>query len=179
MKLGMVIDTRKCVGCMNCVVACQTENQVPLGQRRDWVTTTETGKFPKVGVEIRSERCNQCDKPPCVPVCPVGASHVSDFGKLVLVHEEQCIKCGLCVSACPYGARFMNAATGVADKCTFCVHRLKEGKLPACVEVCPSRAMLVGDLDDPKSEIRQLLARRKNKTLKPEAGIKPRVFYLT
>lgn len=178
MRLGMLIDTRKCVGCMDCVVACQTENRVPTGQRRDWITTTETGRFPKVKVEIRSERCNQCDKPPCVPVCPVGASFVSDFGKLVLVDETKCIKCGMCVSACPYGARFMNEVSGVADKCTFCVHRLKEGKKPACVEVCPAHAMMIGDLDDPKSEIARALKSQKTKVLKPEAGTKPRVFYI-
>jgi Fe-S-cluster-containing dehydrogenase component len=178
MRLGMVIDTRRCVGCMDCVVACQVENKVPAGQRRDWVTTTETGKFPKVAIQIRSERCNQCDEPPCVPVCPVQASHVSDYGKLVLVHEDKCIKCGLCIPACPYSARFMNADTGVADKCTFCVHRLKQGLAPACVAVCPTQAMAVGDFDDPASEVSRLIRANKTQVNKPEAGTKPRIHYI-
>ena len=75
----MVIDTRMCVGCMDCVVACQTENDVPAGYCRDWITTDVRGQFPEVSMEIRSERCNHCDNPPCVSCCPTGASHVEDF----------------------------------------------------------------------------------------------------
>jgi Fe-S-cluster-containing dehydrogenase component len=178
-RFGMVIDTRRCVGCMDCVVACQTENGVPLGQRRDWVVTEERGAFPKVAIEIRSERCNMCDNPPCVPVCPTGASHVSEFGKLVLVTERDCIKCNLCVGACPYGARFMNRDTGFADKCTFCVHRLKAGLEPACVSVCPTHAMHFGDLDDPNGKLQQLLAVNKHRVLQPEKNTRPRIHYLT
>jgi Fe-S-cluster-containing dehydrogenase component len=82
------------------------------------------------------------------------------------------------VAACPYGARFINPK-GYADKCTFCMHRVKEGKDPACVSVCPTRCMYFGDLDDPKSPVNELLRTRTHHTLLPEAGTKPRIYYLT
>lgn len=177
-RYGMVIDTRRCVGCMDCVVACQTENNVPYGYHRNWVTSVVTGTFPRLAMEIRSERCNHCDNPPCVSCCPTGASHVSKLGRIVKVTAGRCIGCKACLSACPYGARFVNPK-GYADKCTFCDHRVKDGKDPACVSVCPTRCMVFGDLDDPKSQASTLLRTRKWHTLLPEAGTKPRVFYLT
>jgi Fe-S-cluster-containing dehydrogenase component len=177
-RFGMVIDTRKCVGCMDCVVACKTENDVPEGYCRDWVTTEVRGEFPNLALEIRSERCNHCDNPPCVSCCPTGASHVEEFGKVVLVTANKCIGCKACVAACPYDARFIHP-DGYADKCTFCIHRVREGKLPACVSVCPTHCMHFGDLDDPDSEVSRLLRNRLHHALKPEAGTRPRVFYLT
>jgi len=177
-RFGMVIDTRKCVGCMDCVVACQTENDVALGHARDWIATVVRGEFPSLSMEIRSERCNHCDNPPCVHCCPTGASHVSDLGGIVKVTANRCIGCKACLAACPYGARFVHPK-GYADKCTFCDHRVKEGKNPACVSVCPTHCMVFGDLDDPKSTVSGLLRSRKSHTLLPEAGTKPRVFYLT
>ena len=177
-RYGMVIDTQRCVGCMDCVVACQTENQVPAGYCRDWIHSELRGRFPNLALEIRSERCNHCDSPPCVSCCPTGASHVEPQGRVVLVSHEQCIGCKACLAACPYDARFVHPE-GYADKCTFCMHRVREGQQPACVSVCPTRCMAFGDLDDPKSSVSTLLATRKWHVLKPEAGTKPRVFYLT
>ena len=75
-RFGMVIDTTRCVGCMDCVVACKTENSVPEGFCRDWITQEVSGRYPTLRLEIRSERCNHCDNPPCVTCCPTGASHV-------------------------------------------------------------------------------------------------------
>ena len=123
-RFGMVIDTRKCVGCMDCVVACQTENDVPQGYCRDWIVTEVRGEFPSLAMEIRSERCNHCDNPPCVDCCPTGASHVEPFGKTVQVTANRCIGCKACVSACPYGARYVHP-DGYVDKCTFCLHRVE------------------------------------------------------
>ena len=77
-RFGMVIDTRRCVGCTDCVVACKTENDVPEGLNRDWIATETTGRFPTLHLEIRTERCNHCDNPPCVSCCPTGASHVEE-----------------------------------------------------------------------------------------------------
>jgi Fe-S-cluster-containing dehydrogenase component len=176
-RYGMVIDTRKCVGCMDCVVACETENNVPIGFSRDWITTEVRGTFPDLTMEIRSERCNHCENPPCVHCCPTGASHVSELG-IVKVTAERCIGCKACISACPYGARYVHPK-GYVDKCTFCDHRIKDGKDPACVSVCPTHCMYFGDLDDPKSTVSSLLRTRKWHTLLPEAGTRPRVFYLT
>ena len=177
-RFGMVIDTVRCVGCTDCVVACKTENHVPEGFCRDWIETEVAGAFPMPRLEIRSERCNHCDRPPCVSCCPTGASHVEEYGRVVLVAHEKCIGCKACLAACPYDARFIHPQ-GYADKCTFCMHRVKEGLLPACVAVCPTRCMHFGDLDDPNSEVSRLLASRRSHTLLPEAGTGPRVHFLT
>lgn len=182
-RYGMAIDTRLCIGCEDCVVACNIENDVPVGNRRCRVTSETSGRFPKVSLTFFSQRCNQCDEPPCVPVCPTGASHVSQLphlGKTVQITAAKCIKCGQCVDACPYDARFMNSARrGVADKCNFCAPRLAQGKPPACVSVCPTKAMTFGDLDDPASEVSQRLRSAKAAPLGAGFGTKPRVFYIT
>ncbi|MBI3005238.1 MAG: 4Fe-4S dicluster domain-containing protein [Ignavibacteriales bacterium] len=177
-RYGMVIDTTKCVGCMDCVVACKTENGTPEGFNRDWINYVVSGEFPTLNMEIRSERCNHCDNPPCVDSCPTGASHVHDVGKVVLVDDKLCIGCKACIAACPYDARYIHPE-GYADKCTFCIHRVEQGLDPACVSVCPTRCMYFGDLDDPNSQVSKLLNSRKNHTLIPDAGTKPRVYYLT
>ena len=162
---------------MDCVVACKTENNVPEGESRDWIVTTANGKFPNINLEIQSQRCNHCDNTPCVACCPTGASHVNDVGGVVLVEHDMCIGCKACLAACPYDARFINPE-GYADKCTFCIHRVEKGELPACVSVCPTHCMYFGDFDDPNSEVNRLLASRKNHPLLSEAGTSPRIFYL-
>jgi Fe-S-cluster-containing dehydrogenase component len=176
-RLGMVIDTRQCVGCMDCVVACKTENDVPDGYCRDWISQRLEGRLPDLRLTITSERCNHCDDPPCVSCCPTGASHVHHYGAVVLVEHDKCIGCKACLASCPYGARFIHPE-GYADKCTFCIHRVVKGELPACVAVCPTHAMHFGDLDDPGSEVSRLIASRRHFVLKPDAGTKPRIFYL-
>ncbi|HTY39284.1 MAG TPA: 4Fe-4S dicluster domain-containing protein [Bacteroidota bacterium] len=177
-RFGMVIDTAKCVGCMDCVVACKTENSVPEGYNRDWIAQDVTGKHPTLHMEIRSERCNHCDSPPCVYCCPTGASHIHNLGGVVLVDHGMCIGCKACLASCPYDARFIHP-DGYADKCTFCIHRVEQGLDPACVAVCPTHCMAFGDVDDPNSSVNKLLASRNYHTLIPEAGTKPQVFYLT
>ena len=177
-RFAMTMDTRLCVGCKACVYACKAENDVPDGYCRDWVVEEIRGEFPTLSAEIRSERCNHCDSPPCVSCCPTGASHVEEYGKVVLVTANKCIGCKACIASCPYDARFIHP-DGYADKCTFCYHRTKDGKDPACVAVCPTRCMTFGDLDDPQSGVSELLRTRKHRTLLPEAGTGPRVFYLT
>jgi Fe-S-cluster-containing dehydrogenase component len=176
-RYGMAIDTRTCVGCMDCVVACRTENEVPVGLTRDWIAYETTGSFPTLQMEIRSERCNHCDHPPCVACCPTGASHVQQPGHIVLVTHGACIGCKACLASCPYDARFVHP-DGYADKCTFCAHRVAEGLDPACVGVCPSKCFTFGDLDDPASAISRLLGSRRSHALLPAAGTGPRILYL-
>ncbi len=176
MRYAMAIDTKKCVGCSDCVVACQTENHVPVGYCRDWIVETSSGTYPELHLEIRSERCNHCADAPCVRACPTSASHYSD-GRIVLVDHDECIGCKACIASCPYDARFIHPE-GYVDKCTFCIHRIRKGQLPACVSVCPTHAMHFGDLDDPRSEISRILKKRKWKTLIPEAGTEPNIYYL-
>ncbi len=176
-KYAMVIDTKKCVGCGDCVVACKTENQTPEGFHRDWIVQQTHGTFPNLTLEIRSERCNHCENPPCVPICPTGASFIDEYSNITLVDHDKCIGCKACIAACPYDARYVHP-DGYVDKCTFCIHRVKEGKKPACVSVCPTHCMYFGDLEDPTSEVSQLLKSRKWKVIAPGAGTKPQVYYL-
>ena len=109
--------------------------------------------------------------------CPTGASH-KNLGGTVLVTHKKCTGCKACVAACPYDARYIHS-DGYADKCTFCLHRVREGQQPACVEICPTGALHFGDLADPDSEVSGLLRKRKYKIRLPEQGLKPNLFYLT
>ncbi len=172
----MAVDTNKCVGCSDCVVACQTENNVPLGYARDWVVETVDGFYPNLFLEFRSERCNHCENSPCVRVCPTGASFITDGG-IVKVKPNKCIGCAACIESCPYNARYMHP-NGYVDKCTFCEHRLKQGLSTACVSVCPTKCLYFGDVDDSNSEISKLLSTKKYKTIIPEAGTKPQLYFI-
>lgn len=177
-RYAMVIDTRLCIGCGDCVVACKTENQVPEGYTRDWVVESVRGTFPDLRMEFRSERCNQCSQAPCVDACPTGASFVDAQSNITLVDPALCTGCKSCIAACPYDARFV-MPEGYVSKCTFCIHRVNEGLQPACVAACPTRCMHFGDLNDPDSEVSRLLASREHKVIAPQAGTEPNVFYLT
>ncbi len=176
MRYAMAIDAKKCVGCSDCVVACQIENNVPIGYCRDWIVEVTTGTYPNLSMELRSERCNHCTNAPCVRCCPTMASHITDGG-IVLVDENNCIGCKACIAACPYDARFVHPE-GHIDKCTFCNHRVEKGQYPACAAVCPTKCIYFGDTDDPNSEISKLIKTRKWKTLIPEAGTEPNIYYL-
>ena len=171
-RYGMLIDAEKCIGCHSCAIACRNEFGVPSGVWRSWVKV----------IEIKGKRaflprlCNHCDNPPCVPVCPVKATYSREDG-LVLVREDRCIGCKACMIACPYNARFVHPVTSVVGKCTFCAHRIADGRLPACVEACPTRAMVFGDLNDVNSEIALRLRTAEVKTLKADLGTDCRVFY--
>ncbi|MGE5354091.1 MAG: 4Fe-4S dicluster domain-containing protein [Acidobacteriota bacterium] len=176
-RFAMAIDTKKCVGCMDCVVACKTENEIPVGFNRAWIVQDLKGKYPELSLEIRSERCNHCDNPPCVAACPTGASHVNDLGRVVVVEHNMCVGCKVCIAACPYDARYVHP-DGYVDKCTFCIHRVEKGSDPACSEVCPAHAITFGDIEDPESEISKILSSRLSHRLLDEAGTKPQVYYL-
>jgi len=175
-RYAMAVDTRVCVGCNACVLACKSENDLPERGFRDWVVTETTGTFPHLSQEIRSERCNHCVKSPCVSACPTGASHLNEGGA-VIVDRRKCTGCKACIASCPYGARYVDPR-GFVDKCTFCLHRVRQGIEPACADICPTRALVFGDLNDPQSEISSVLRARKYKTLKPEAGLDPQVYFL-
>ncbi len=173
----MVIDLRRCVGCHACSVACKSENKVPLGVWRSWVKQTERGKFPNVQRHFLPRLCNHCEHPACVEACPTKASYQRDDG-IVLVRKERCIGCKLCISACPYDARFSHPEEKIADKCTFCEHRVDNGVVPSCVNTCQGKARIFGDLNDPTSDVAKLVARESVQVLKPELGTEPRVFYI-
>ncbi len=121
--------------------------------------------------------CNQCERPPCVQVCPVGATYRTPDG-VVLIDHNYCIGCQYCVQACPYGVRLFNHAHGVTDKCTWCYHRITRGLKPACVEVCPTGARVFGDRNDLESPISKFLRENRVQVLKPEMGTSPTVYYV-
>lgn len=174
---ALVIDSRKCIDCKACVVACRAENHVPLGHSRNRINDERRGVWPQLFVTFEPEQCHHCANPSCVRVCPTGASFQRDDG-LVLVNQDDCIGCRYCIIACPYDARFFREDQGVVEKCTFCVQRVDRGDPPACVETCPSKVRAFGDITDPQSEISQLLARRAYRVHKPETGNGPQIYYL-
>lgn len=197
---GMGVDISKCVGCGKCVEACKIENNVPTEPFyfRTWIeqyTIKNDGEVkiesPNGGIgglkqSVPDEEifksfmvpklCNQCSDAPCVQACPVGATYISPDG-VVLVDDSYCIGCSYCIQACPYGARFMNPVTKVADKCTFCYHRISNDLEPACVEVCPTNARIFGNLRDKESDLVKFLQKNPTQTLKPHLNTKSKVFY--
>lgn len=177
-QYGMVIDARSCLNCKACVVACKAENGVPLGYSRNWVREAISGKYPELKTRMEPGQCNHCTDAPCVEVCPTGASHFADGGTVQITREE-CIGCQLCMEACPYGARYFDEEAEKVDKCSFCMHRVVEGREPACVETCPTKVRVFGDLNDPESAVARKLANRKTVVLKPEAGTKPNIHYIS
>lgn len=197
---GMGINVKACIGCGKCVNACKVENDVPREPFffRTWVerytiktdgeTLVESPKggsegFPtdiSEGTILRSffvpKLCNHCKNPPCVQVCPVGATFTTRDG-VVLVDNDHCIGCRYCIQACPYGARFLNPETKTADKCSFCYHRIVRGLLPACVEVCPTQARIFGDTVLRSSRMTRFFRFNEIQVLKADLNTDPQVFY--
>jgi tetrathionate reductase subunit B len=198
---GFLIDTTKCTGAGKCLTACRVENGVPEGQARTWVERyvhfkdgrVEVDLVPEIGYAASGEPqpaaedvlrayfvpklCNQCVDAPCNQVCPVHASIKSPEG-IELVDTDRCIGCGYCVQACPYGIRYMNHETNVADKCNWCYHRVMRNEQPACVEACPTGARVFGRVDDPESEISKRLATLPTSVLKQHLGTLPLTRYV-
>ncbi len=179
-RYAIVLDTRRCIDCKACTVACKAENDVPLGREnyRNWVTEEALqGQYPNLGQSFTPAQCMHCANTPCKRVCPTGATGVNADG-IVTVENKKCIGCKYCMTACPYNARYYNEEIEAVDKCTFCHHRLLQGRLPSCVETCPTKVRVFGDLNDPKSEASLLLAKNPYRVLKPEMGTKPFLFFL-
>ena len=176
-RYAMVVDSKKCINCKACVVACRAENTVPLKHSRNWMNEGTRGVWPKLMASSHPEQCHQCSHPACVRVCPTGASYRREDG-IVVVNQDDCVGCRYCVIACPYDARFFREDKGVVEKCDFCLHRVKRGQLPACVETCPSKVRVFGDLNDPNSKLAELLNQREYRLKKPEAGTGPNIYYL-
>ncbi len=177
-QYGMLIDTRRCIGCHACSVACKAEFDVPLGKTRSWVEYIEKGTYPNVSRSFLPRLCNHCSHPQCVDVCPTGATWKREEDGIVVIDPDICIGCKYCLQACPYDARFINPETGAAEKCDFCLHRVSQGVVPACVETCIGGARIFGDLNDPESEISRVMALNPVTVLRPEKGTEPNVYYI-
>lgn len=177
MRYGFVIDQRKCIGCHACTTACKSEHEVPVGVNRTFVQQIEKGVFPNTRRVFTVLRCNHCADAPCVEICPVEALYFREDG-IVDFDKRRCIGCKSCMQACPYDALYIDPETHTAAKCNYCAHRIDIGLEPACVNVCPEHAIISGDMDDPLSEIAQLLGREQTTVRKPEKGTVPNVYYI-
>ena len=171
-----VLDQSKCIGCHACTTACKSENEVPVGVTRTYVKSVDVGVFPQVRRAFQVTRCNQCEDAPCVAACPTQAMYRREDG-IVDFDKEICIGCKACMAACPYDAIFINPEDHSAEKCNMCAHRLDVGLEPACVTVCPTEAILVGDLNDPASEVAKVIERQPVQVRRPEKETRPGVFY--
>jgi molybdopterin-containing oxidoreductase family iron-sulfur binding subunit len=219
---GFGLDLSRCNGNRMCVSACIKENNqsrsTPDSEHNNpiqWIRVLEMEKergisfehsnpyynpkeVPEEGKFYLPVQCQQCENPPCVKVCPVGATWAERDG-IVVIDYDWCIGCRCCMSACPYGARSFNWAEpnlppdevnpnthvlgnrprprGVVEKCTFCIQRTRAGRYPACLEACPTGARKFGNLLDPNSEIRRLLEEKRVFVLKEELNTRPKFFY--
>jgi Fe-S-cluster-containing dehydrogenase component/formate-dependent nitrite reductase membrane component NrfD len=176
-RFGFVLDQRTCIGCHACTVACKQEHGVELGVFRTWVKYVEQGTFPDTRRSFSVMRCNHCDDAPCIEICPVTALFRRDDG-IVDFDPERCIGCKACLNACPYDALYIDPDSHTAAKCNFCAHRVDQGLKPSCEIVCPTHAIVSGDIDDPDSEVSRLIETVPWQVRAPEQGTSPKVFYL-
>ncbi len=175
-RWAKVIDQTRCIGCHACTTACKSENEVPLSITRTYVKYVDVGAFPQTRRAFQVTRCNQCDDAPCTTACPTSAMFRRPDG-IVDFDKSICIGCKACIAACPYDAIFINPEDHSAEKCNFCAHRLDVGLEPACVVVCPTEAILVGDLNDPDSRVAQIVFRDAVTVRRPEKETHPKLFY--
>ncbi|MEE8422067.1 MAG: 4Fe-4S dicluster domain-containing protein [Dehalococcoidia bacterium] len=199
---AMVFDLRRCDGCERCADACSEMHFLPDDQ--PWLKVHELTDVAGQ-TYYQPQPCMQCERPPCVRVCPVGATYRTDDG-VTLVDQDRCIGCRMCMAACPYDARTFNwdpppdAPTspagptpefpvpqqlGTVGKCVFCVHDTRAGKLPACVLGCHTGAIYLGDFDSDvatngEETVRLSTFLRDSDAfrLNEELGTHPRVYYI-
>lgn len=175
-KWAKVIDHTRCIGCHACTTACKSENLVPLSVTRTYVKHVDVGTFPQVRRAHQVTRCNQCAYAPCVSACPTTAMFKRPDG-IVDFDKSICIGCKACMAACPYDAIFINPEDHSAEKCNFCAHRIDMNLEPACVVVCPTQAILVGDMNDESSYVTQIINREAVAVRRPEKETLPKLFY--
>mgnify|MGYP002412020317 CR=1 FL=1 len=202
---GMVVDTKRCIGCHTCAMACKLENNIPNDIWWNHVDTVggdemdaPKGEYPNLSKMYVTLSCQHCENPACTRVCPVGATYKDEETGVVLQDYDKCIGCRMCMAACPYtGVRSFNweepqhyidfpvggqdvpsHQKHTVEKCMLCYHRLAKGLEPACIEVCPARARHFGDFNDPDSEVSKLIVEREYQQLLPEMGTRPSIYYL-
>lgn len=203
-KLVMLVDTKRCIACNSCAVACKVENNLPKDIWWNRVMTVggphmdaPAGTYPNLEMYNVTVACQHCENPACVKVCPVGATYKDPETGVVRQDYDKCIGCRMCMAACPYNARTFNwnepvratgasygdarvpeRGRGVMEKCTLCKERTDEGDEPMCVRCCPADARVFGDLDDPDSAVSRLRRKQSAEVLLEEKGTRPQVFYV-
>ncbi|PLX99901.1 MAG: 4Fe-4S ferredoxin [Desulfuromonas sp.] len=177
-RYAIVMDTRRCIGCHSCTVACKVHNELPTEMVYNPVVSDGPhGTFPNLSMRFLPLICMHCENSPCVDACPTGASIQREDG-IVYVEDKKCVGCLSCVMACPYGARYMNHETGAVNKCNLCMDRVDQGLVPHCVATCHQKARIFGDLDDPTSEVNRLINENNGVQLLGELGTEPHIYYI-
>jgi Fe-S-cluster-containing dehydrogenase component len=194
----MVIDLGRCIGCDSCSIACKAHNATPRGVLWNQVLKYETGAYPNPRLKFLPVQCMHCAEPECLRVCPTGAISRRPDG-IVTIDQNKCMGCRYCGLACPYGAithldkifnyyegyltpyekiGYQKHVRGTSEKCDFCLERVEKGLEPSCVASCVGKARFFGDLDDPQSEVSQLIKTRDNFILNSEIDAQPACYYL-
>jgi formate dehydrogenase gamma subunit len=179
MRQAMLVDLDLCVGCKACVSACKEQWDSGPGVTRDWVRTIEGGTRAAgdLSLTFYPGLCMQCEEHPCTVDCPTGATAVNEQG-VVVVDADVCIGCGNCVTNCPYGARVVDPAKKIVEKCNLCAPYTARGEEPACVQTCPAECRIFGDLDDPDGRLAQVAAARGARPLAlASIDVRPRTLY--
>jgi Fe-S-cluster-containing dehydrogenase component len=195
LRWAFLVDTHKCVGCGMCVRACKLEKKdgtfvadSPMAARDGFIdNVVRTDPHKPEGIIVPEQDiakaffvpklCNQCEKPPCVQVCPVGATYSTPDG-VVLIDRTWCIGCGYCIMACPYGVRFFHPKYHVTEKCNWCYHRITKGLNPACVDACPFGARRIGNIKNLDDPVTKIIKTERVNVLKEEYGTNPMAYYL-
>src|SRR5258708_7592150 len=177
MRYGFVIDQHRCIGCHACTVAYKEEHKVRIGLFLSWEKYIEKGEYPNTSRHFGVMRCNHCDSAPGTTICPTHALFRRPDG-IIDFDNQLCIGCKSCMQACPYDALYIDPNSNTAAKCNFCAHRVEANLEPACVIVCPTQAIIAGDLDDAASKISHIVATKKLSVRKPEKGTQPKLYYV-
>jgi len=148
----MLIDLNSCSGCHACSVACKAEHLVPIGSHRHTVQYVESGTFPHTTRKFIPTLCQHCTDAPCLAACSAAAIRQTESGAIV-IDQDRCIGSESCVTACPYGAIYMDPSSDTAVKCDFCETRVGDGELPACAATCPTEAIQFGFEDEPHIQL--------------------------
>lgn len=177
-RYAMVMDTRRCIGCDSCTIACKVWNELPLDVMYcPVITDGPNGVYPHLHMNHIPLLCMHCADAPCVHACPTGASKQDDDG-IVWIEKKACISCGACIAACPYNARHRDTAEGVVIKCDFCMDRVRDKLEPHCVKTCHQRARIFGDLDDKASEVSVMVNSLRTERLYEDLATEPQVYYI-
>jgi len=181
-RYGLVIDLERCIGCQTCTIACKLENDFEKGSGIKVETVggphqdTPAGKYPNLSMHYIPRMCMHCEKPPCEDACPEGAISKREDG-IVLLDEDLCTGCQVCISECPYDALVLDDGKNLVRKCSLCNHRVDQGLEPFCVMCCETEAIFFGDLNDSESAVSRLISKRNAGVIYGERGIGPGIYY--